>query len=88
MTQTSRPESGSPRPSPTATLAETSAVREIMGAAATLALAWRVPPKTVLFLLAGEAPAEAEWGRLISGSWDRLPAAQRAHLNAFASEAA
>jgi hypothetical protein len=88
MNETSRPESGPLSSSSAASIAESSAVREIMRGAATLALAWGVPPATVLFILAGEAPPEVEWGRLVSRTWDRLPASQRANLNALSSKEA
>jgi hypothetical protein len=65
---------------------EDTTILDIYRAVAVLALAWHVPPQTVLFFLTAEAPDKAAWGGLVSGSWDRLPASQRASLNGLAAE--
>jgi hypothetical protein len=62
------------------------AVRDILRLVALLALCWHASPQTILLFIAGEAPDEAEWGRLVSKSWDGLSSSQRATLNAHATE--
>lgn len=64
---------------------ERTAIGGVFRLVAGLALVWGVPPQTVLLFLAAEAPNEAEWGRLVGLTWDRLTPSSRATIEALAA---